>query len=136
MNQLQEHQEQQQHQPQPQIQTRLIAAQQTISGPLPAPEILRAYEDMTPGAAQIILDMALKDQEVDHELRRAMQATIDRDNLAERAAEKRGQWLAFFLLCAAIFSACLLALMGREIVGAVLAGAPVASVIAKIITRK
>ncbi|MBR5998396.1 MAG: DUF2335 domain-containing protein [Deltaproteobacteria bacterium] len=131
MNQLQE-----QQQPQQQIKTQIFAAQQTISGPVPSPEVLGAYEQMSPGAAKIILDMALKDQEVEHELRRALQATIERDNLAERAAEKRGQWLAFTLVCLSIGASVVLTYMGNKIAGWVLAGAPLATIATKIITRK
>lgn len=107
-----------------------------ISGPLPPPELLQRYERLTPGAVEVILDMAQEEQRSRLKLNEATHATIDRDNKDERAAEKRGQWMAFTLVLVAIMAALLMSYWGNHVAGAILAGAPLASVLAKIITRK
>lgn len=88
----------------------LSAAFAAFSGPLPPPDILKAYEGVVPGAAKDMHELALE------RARRAMateekaaEAKIE-DQRAVRAQFRRGQWLAFILALALISwgSACVL----------------------------
>ena len=64
---------------------------QITSGPIPAPEILRGYDDIYPGAAQIIInDFQENSKHVRIMQENSLAAEIQRD--------KRGQWMAFWVL--------------------------------------
>mgnify|MGYP000036225192 FL=1 len=64
---------------------------QITSGPIPAPEILRGYDDVYPGAAQIIInDFQENSKHVRTMQEKSLAAEIQRD--------KRGQWMAFVIL--------------------------------------
>ena len=73
-----------------------VAESKVYQGPLPAPEDLTAYEDILPGAAREIIDMAKTQQEhrIDCE-RKIIEYDIRTGN--------RGQWMGFVLgiLCIA-----------------------------------
>lgn len=64
---------------------------QITSDPIPAPEILRGYDDIYPGAAQIIInDFQENSKHVRIMQENSLAAEIQRD--------KRGQWMAFWVL--------------------------------------
>lgn len=50
--------------------TVVTEVQQTFQGPLPAPHLMKAYEQAIPGAGPIILEMATKEQAHRHKLER------------------------------------------------------------------
>lgn len=60
-------------------------------GPLPSPYILRGYDEISPGAAKIIIDEFQKNS--DHI--RKMQELSLREQTNK---DKRGQWMAFIIL--------------------------------------
>jgi uncharacterized membrane protein len=80
------------------------------SGPLPHPDILRKFEEVSPGAAKMIL--AKFEQQSDH--RRDLESRVVRSNI--RQADT-GQWMAFGLLGTIIVGGLLLANSGRDLVG-------------------
>lgn len=106
------------------------------AGPLPSPEVLSAYEKACQGAAQEIIDMAKKEQAHRHTGEQKSTDAICANSLAERTAEKRGQWMAFTLVLFCLVGAIVASIFGNTIAGAILAGAPLASVITTLITRK
>ncbi|MDE7065147.1 MAG: DUF2335 domain-containing protein [Desulfovibrionaceae bacterium] len=108
----------------------------TVYGPLPPPETLAAYEKLVPGTAKRILDMAQAEQETRHELARAGQISLEKHNAKEHRAVTRGQWLAFVLIFVCIAGSIYSAMRGHELTSLLLAGAPLASAISKLITRK
>lgn len=70
---------------------KLQVVQKVIAGPIPAPEILREYDDVYPGAAKIILDDFQKNSEhIRNKEKKQILGEIERD--------KRGQWMAFIVL--------------------------------------
>lgn len=73
------------------IKARLIAAQQSFSGPIPPPEIFRQYGDVIHDAPERIFRVFEKDS--DHT--REMQMTALK---AEIARDKRAQWMSFSIM--------------------------------------
>lgn len=64
---------------------------QITSGPIPAPEILRGYDNIYPGAAQIIIgDFQENSKHIRLMQKNSLTAEIQKD--------KRGQWMAFVIL--------------------------------------
>jgi hypothetical protein len=47
-------------QPTPQPQTRVSVVSQKFEGPIPPPDVLQRYDELMPGAASIIIEMAQK----------------------------------------------------------------------------
>lgn len=91
----------------------LIAAKKTqisFSGPLPHPDILRGYEDILPGAAERILQMAEKQQ--NHRL--GMEEKIIFDDSKERS---RNSVFAFLLTFTVIAIGGFLIYKGKNIAG-------------------
>ena len=72
---------------------------QITSGPIPAPEILRGYDDVYPGAAQIIINDF---QENSKHVRLMQESSLT----AEIQRDKRGQWMAFVILVLILALAC------------------------------
>lgn len=65
--------------------------QQVISGPIPAPQVLKGYDDVYPGAAKIILeDFQKNSSHIREKEREQLRAEISRD--------RRGQWMAFTIM--------------------------------------
>lgn len=50
------------------VATRVVATAEMFSGPMPHPQHLKAYEDISPGAAKSILDMAISEQNHRHKM--------------------------------------------------------------------
>lgn len=116
----------------------ILAAAQHIevsSSSLPSPQELHEYERIHPGAAKIIFEMAEREQAERHRAQNFALETLRLDNLAERAAEKRGQWMAVLFLWGNLLAAVLLAFYGFTIPASILAGASAANVLNTIITR-
>lgn len=78
-------------------------------GVLPPPEQLEKYALAHPDAVKTILEMAIRQQQIDHEIQKAQQdrlAVIDRENfsLANKRVDynarfaKQGQWFALVLM--------------------------------------
>lgn len=72
-------------------QTQIQVTQTKFEGPLPAPQILQGYDEVYPGAAEIIIEDFRQNSEYIRETnRKALDAQI--------AKEKRGQYMAFLIL--------------------------------------
>ena len=87
-----------------------------FSGPLPAPEILRGYDDILPGAAERIIRMAEKEQTNAHES--GMLAL--REAVADR---KRGQIIAGIVAPAALGTSAFLGHNGHAVAASSVGGA-------------
>lgn len=93
-----------------------IKAVSSFQGPIPPPEMLARYEEISPGTAKLLLDMAVKEQ--DHRI------DWDKEILSiSRETARRGQWLGFFMWIAGILTAGFLAFNGAMTVGGVVAAA-------------
>jgi uncharacterized membrane protein len=88
----------------------VIVTGEMYSGPLPHPEILRKFEEISPGAAKMILQKF--EQQSDH--RRDLESRVVRGQI--RQADT-GQWMAFGLLGTIILGGLFLAYTGRDMVG-------------------
>ncbi len=81
-----------------------------FQGPLPPPEILAGYDDVTPGAADRIITMAEKNQAHRH----ALEAKVIPAGIM---SERIGQILAFVLYVATLASGTYLVSVGKETIG-------------------
>lgn len=89
---------------------RPVAYYQHRSGPLPSPADLKGYEDVLPGAAERIMQMA--ESESGH------RRTSDKDIIrAEVGAQTRGQWLGFVLAFSGMSGGLLAAVLGSPFIG-------------------
>lgn len=87
----------------------------SFSGPVPPPEVLRDYNNVTPGLADRIVHMAESEQQHRHSL----QSEALHGNISE---VKRGQNYAFIICLVLIIGSILLILNGYPITGTVFAG--------------
>ncbi len=95
-----------------------VSYQEGWEGPMPPPAVLRGYEQVVPGAAARILEMAEK----------ALTGHVDRDNrLAEAEVDiaKTGQTMAFLLTLIALIASIVFFAKGNEVAGGFLIGLPV-----------
>ena len=87
----------------------------THSGPLPDPDTMRHYNDIVPGAAARIVDMAEREMAERH-----------RKDADERTAKirqfSRGQWFAFIVSITALGTCCYCAAIGQPWVAGVIGG--------------
>jgi uncharacterized membrane protein len=104
----------------PTVYSQQIAIQQQITGPLPPPEILRKYEELSPGLINRIVKLA--EGEADH--RRSMEAEIisiqGRDQKAYRIAELIGLFCGLAIGLSAVFGAVYAAIHGAQIAGSLI----------------
>ncbi len=98
-------------------------------GPLPHPETLAQYDAVSPGAAQIIINMALA--EADH--RRACERLANEAEVASLRAEDRdsrlGLWLAFIVAMTVIGGSIASILNGQQVGGSILGGVAVTGLV-------
>ena len=96
----------------------VVSAIHLHRGPLPAPELLGGYDEILPGAAREIMDMALREQRHRHAIERA-----------ESRYPFVGMAAGFvaFLLCMA--GAIYLGMIGQPIIAALLVGTPLVGAI-------
>ncbi|WP_288190251.1 DUF2335 domain-containing protein [uncultured Veillonella sp.] len=98
-------------------------------GPLPAPWVLREYDEVCPGAADRILKMTEQEGIERHNFNReALRATI--------ADTKRGMYLAFFLAILLISGGFLLLAWDKYITGTLFSGAGLSIVLSAFINNK
>jgi uncharacterized membrane protein len=99
------------------------------AGPLPSPETLKEYNEILPDAAERIFSMAEKEQEhhhtteiklVDHEIRKT----------------SKGQNFALVTALTGIVGAVICAFLGQEIIGAVVGGSTLASLVSSFLSAK
>ena len=93
-----------------------------FSGPLPHPDLLKGYEEAQPGAANIIINMATKEQDHRHKM--------EDDMLKQRCRKQnRGQ---MYGCCLAVFFAIVafaITLTGHEIVAGVVFGTTIIGIL-------
>lgn len=99
------------------------------AGPLPPPETLKEYNEILPDAAERIFSMAEKEQEhhhttelmlVDHEIKKT----------------SKGQNFALVTALTGIVGAVICAFLGQEIIGAVVGGSTLASLVSSFLSAK
>jgi len=110
-----------------QVQAQITA--QHYSGPVPPPEILRGYDQVIPGAAERILEMAEADQRHTHE----MEARAQKRVFAER---KRGQIFALVVSLGAFTAAAVMSYFGAEKAAMVLSGSTIVGLVSAFITGR
>lgn len=86
---------------------------QFFKGPLPPPNILRAYENAYPGCADKIIDWADRSIRHEHDTERRRQETDHKLLL-------RGQGTSFAVAMSALVGGCVLAALGSPVIGAIL----------------
>lgn len=86
--------------------TQIQVKQTKFEGPLPAPQILKDYDGVYPGAAKIIIKEFQENS-------RHIRDTSRRDLEAQVEREKRGQYMAFFILIGILAVVCISLLMGN-----------------------
>jgi len=99
------------------------------SGPLPSPEILKRYEEILPGAAERIVQMAEREQSQSHihmheQLR--IEGSINTEHIHYM---KRGQVFAFILALVFVSLATVLAILGHEIAASALGGSTILGIV-------
>ena len=88
----------------------VTAQRYRFSGPLPAPEVLRKYDEIVPGAAERIIRMA---EEQSAHRRRLEQAVV----VGDIASARRGSILAFILAIGVIAGGFALIATGKDAYG-------------------
>lgn len=104
--------------------TRVIHAirQESFSGPIPHPELLKGYESIQTGFAERIVRMAEKEQ--DHRFDQD-EGQLECSKMVISGASsdsKRGQWLAFVVAVLFLSGSVFLAFNGHDTVASILGG--------------
>lgn len=121
---------------QPGPQTILTAQRiEVTSQLLPSPQELSEYERIQPGTAERIFAMAEREQAERHRAQAYALETLRMDNVAERKAEERGQWMATIFLWGNLLAAVVLAILDLTLPACILGAASLANVLNTIITR-
>ena len=109
---------------------------QAFAGPLPPPDMLARYNQLCPGFAERILQLAEREAENRQSLERTQTEIAQRDIPAAREETKRGQWMSFVITIVAFISAAFCAYINQPWVAGVIAGATLVSVVSTIMRRK
>jgi uncharacterized membrane protein len=116
---------------------RLDFRQSVHTSPFPPAETLAEYEKVRPGLADEVIKQItteadhrrkLESDEAKHRrtLEQKEQEDKGKDMVAGRAAERRGQWLAFFVVLAFLVVGAILAVCGQTIAGSIIgSGGPI-----------
>ena len=103
--------------------------QHLISGPLPAPDILRGYDEILPGAGERIIRMAEKEQTHTHEAGLlALRETA--------AGNRRGQILGGIVAVAALGTAAFLGYHGHSVAAGIVGGTTVVGLVTVFVTGR
>jgi len=86
----------------------------SFSGPLPPPEMLREYDQIYPGAAEKIIQMA--ESQLHH--RQSLERQVIEAEIRQAA---RGQWIAGAIALAGLLAATLVGVFGSPVVGGAIA---------------
>ena len=116
---------------------RMIAvSQESFSGPMPHPDILRGYKELIPDAPERILQMAEQEQKHRIDVEKQMLEQNNKNILESAKANKRSQIIAFILAFILIASGVALTILGHAVVGGTIFGTTIVGVIAIFITGK
>lgn len=100
-----------------------------FSGPVPHPSILQGYDNVVPGAAERILQMA--EQDAVH------QREVEKLIITETAAEvKRGQVFGLIIGVSAFISSIIAILLGAQTTASIIGGTTVVGLVAVFITGR
>lgn len=113
-----------------------VEIQQSFSGPLPLPSILRAYDDIEPGTAQRFFDDYFAQRQHDRELERAEQESQRLAIEGNLQLARRGQNISVPVIVFLGALTLILALTGHDGVAAVLGGTALVGVIVPILTGR
>lgn len=110
--------------------------QESFSGPLPHPDLLRGYDAIKSGFAERIVRMAEKEQEHRFE-REKIQLDCDKKVISDAASEsKRGQYFALIISVLFLIGSVVLALFGHDTIAGILGGGTLASIVTVFITGR
>lgn len=88
----------------------------SFSGPLPHPEILKKFDDVYPGAAKIIIEMAKDQSEHRQELEKSVIASDIKNS-------KLGLYFGFIIGMAGMIAGTIVIIIGQVIAGSFISGA-------------
>jgi len=106
------------------------------SGPLPQPDHLKDYELVCPGAAKMVIEMAVKEAERRHELEVLEAKGKSENNQAYYKTVFRGQHYAFAVVALVLAAAAYCGYVHEAKLGMVIAGVGLANIAATFIGRK
>jgi len=107
----------------------LIVAQGHFSGPLPPPAVLQGYEDVLPGAAERIVQMAEQEQRQRHAFDNSLAASVTRQ-------QERGQQFAFLLGGGALALAAFMVYSGHPVYAIVTTVSSIATLAGAMLYRR
>lgn len=87
------------------------------AGPLPAPQTLKAYNDIVPGAAESIIESFLEQGKHRREMERKNYELDNKYLGASIDDSERGSWFAFILCALALFIGAYVAVNGAQWAG-------------------
>lgn len=91
-------------------------------GPLPPAQAMADYDSVLPGAAERILLMAEREQSQRHETQKE-QLNQNKQMLASYMRQDTlGKWMGFIIAISVLLLACLMAVLGHEVLAGILAG--------------
>ncbi len=111
------------------IQMLTAVKQESFSGPLPHPQILRGYEDIKEGFAERILRMAEKEQ--DHRF-----SCDDKMIDATVSANNQGHWMGVIIAIVFAGIAGVLGFIGQTTVAAIIGGLDLVSLVTVFVTNQ
>lgn len=114
----------------------IAVSQESFSGPMPHPDILKGYKELIPNAPERILQMAEQEQRHRIEVENKMLEQNNRNIIESAKANKRSQIIAFILAFVLIASGVALTILGHAIVGGTILGTTIVGVVAVFITGK
>lgn len=114
----------------------IAVSQESFSGPMPHPDILKGYKELIPNAPERILQMAEQEQRHRIEVENKMLEQNNRNIIESAKANKRSQIIAFILAFVLIASGVALTILGHAIVGGTIFGTTIVGVVAVFITGK
>lgn len=110
-------------------------ATSSFRGPLPPPDALARYEQISPGFADRIVALAEREAENRQQLERDNMRIAENDAIASRLETKRGQNLAFGITIVAFVAAVICAYLRQPWVAGVIAGTTLVSVVSTLMRR-
>ena len=103
-----------------------LVKEESFSGPIPHPRHLAEYEQIVPGSASMLINMAKSDLDHSHKLQeRALDADI--------SDMQQGRWLGFAALVILMTGAIVCGLMDKDMIALALLGATVVGTIGQLI---
>lgn len=111
------------------IQSIQAVRQESFSGPIPHPELLKGYESVKQGFAERIVSMAEEQQKHRFECENKMvEGTV--------SESKRGQWMAFIVAIIFVVAAVALGLYGHDWLAGVIGGGTLVALVTVFVTGR